>query len=412
MAGEVVEVELTGMAHGGSALGRQADRMVFIPYAIPGERVRARIVREKGRSAFAEGLVLLEASADRVFPRCPHFGPGRCGRCQWQHIAYPAQLLLKQDVLADQLARIGGLDDADVRPVIPSADQWGYNYQLSFEVLPGGGLGLPAADDGRSFAIETCHILHPDLLALLDALDLEGIPGLRGVKLQMGSDGGRMVVLLMETEDAPELLADLPASVNLLLPDNEPVNLIGDSHVRYTVAGHTLRATAGSAFRGCVGQLDALADAVLAGLELRGGEAVLDLYAGVGVFSAAVARLAGRLTVVESYPPAVTDADANLAAYDQVDLIEGAVEDVLGALDARYDAVIADPPAAGLSGAALDGLAALDAPRLVYVSGDPASLARDAARLARAGYRLVYAQPLDLAPQTFYLDTVAVFQRR
>lgn len=411
MADDVFDVELTGMAHGGSALGRHDGHTVFVPYTIPGERARVQVVRAKGRTLFARGLTLLEASADRVFPRCPHFGPGRCGRCQWQHIAYPAQLLLKQDVLADQLARIGGLEDAEVRPVIPCDAIWGYSYQLSFTALPNGALGLPGAAADRPFPIEVCHILHPELLALKDALDLEGIPGLKGVTLQMGSDGGRMIVLLMDTEEAPELLADLPASVNLLLPDNEPVNLIGDSHVRYTVAGHTLRATAGSAFRACVGQLDALVETVMAGLELAGVEAVLDLYAGVGVFSAAAARLAGRVTLVESYPPAVTDADVNLAAYDHVDIIEGAVEDVLGALDIRYDAVIVDPPPAGLSGAALDGLAALGAPRLVYVSSDPASLARDAARLARTGYALAYVQPLDLAPQTFYIDAAAVFHR-
>ena len=115
------ELELTGMAHGGSALGRHDKQTIFVPYTIPGETVLAHITQDKGRIAFAEGVTLLEASADRVFPRCPHFGPGKCGRCHWQHIDYMAQLLLKQDVLADQLERIGGFVDADVRPVIASA---------------------------------------------------------------------------------------------------------------------------------------------------------------------------------------------------------------------------------------------------------------------------------------------------
>ncbi|MBL8157322.1 MAG: TRAM domain-containing protein, partial [Anaerolineae bacterium] len=108
------DLDLEAMAHGGSALGRFGQQTVFVPYTIPGERVHARVVAQKGRVLFAEGLTLLESSADRVYPACPHFGPGRCGRCHWQHIAYPAQLLLKQDVLADQLERIGGLTEVEV----------------------------------------------------------------------------------------------------------------------------------------------------------------------------------------------------------------------------------------------------------------------------------------------------------
>ena len=108
---DLIEVELFGMAHGGSAIGRGGGKTVFIPYTLPGERVKARVTAEKGRVLFAEGVTLVEASSDRVYPECPHFGPGRCGRCQWQFIDYEAQLLLKQDVLTDQLGRVGGFDD-------------------------------------------------------------------------------------------------------------------------------------------------------------------------------------------------------------------------------------------------------------------------------------------------------------
>lgn len=409
-ASDTFEIELTAMAHGGSALGRHAGKTVFVPYAIPGERVLARAVEERGRVVFAEGVTLLEASADRVYPACRHFGPGRCARCQWQHIDYAAQLLLKQDVLADQLARVGGFDDADVRPVIPAPQQWGYNYHMTMVAGADGVPGFPLTTGAGILVPDECHVLHPDLLLLYQSLDLQ-FDGLRRLTLRRGSDGALMLVVTLADDNAPELHTDMPASVNMLLSDGEPVNLIGETHTRWTVGDRVFRATAGSAFRACVPQLAALVGQVMGALDLRGDEAVLDLYAGVGVFSAFSAPLAGLVTAVESFPPAATDAEVNLADADNVDIIEGAVEDVLPALDPVYGAAVVDPPGEGLSVAAVDALAALNVPRLVYVGGDPATLARDAQRLARHGYALRWVQPLDLAPQTYYIEAVALLER-
>ncbi|MDX1991096.1 MAG: TRAM domain-containing protein [bacterium] len=413
MSDDLFEIELTAMAHGGSVLGRHGKQTIFIPYTIPGERVKARITQDKGRIAFAEGVQLLEASADRVYPRCPHFGPGRCGRCHWQHIATSVQPLLKQDILADQLARVGGFDDAVIdaalREIIPSPVEWGYNFHMTLEATPEGELGFPSADGRGITLIEECHILHPDLLALYTTLDMD-FSGLQRVRLQIGSDGETMLIFFVKSEeDAPELLIDLPTSINLLLPDNEPVNLIGQSHSQYVVGGRTFRATAGSDFRANVAALDRLAAEVRAALQAKPGDAVLDLYAGIGLLSAFIAPDVRLLTVIESYPPAATDADENLADFDNVDLIEGAVEDVLPTLEDDYAAAVLDPPSQGLSTDMIDLLGAKPIPRLVYVSSDPATLARDGARLAKHGYRLEQVQPFDLAPQTYYIDALAVF---
>ncbi len=412
------ELELTAMAHGGSALGRWQGRTVFVPYTIPGEIVAVRPVAERGRVIFAEGMQLIDASADRVYPRCPHFGPGRCGRCQWQHIDYAAQLLLKQDVLADQLARVGDFDEADVRPVIASPQQWAYNHHMTLEAAPGGQFGflaaqaLPTSDDTPPLAvIEECHILHPALLDLYYTLDLD-FPGVRRLRLQIGSGGDPMMIFTVASEDdAPELLMDLPASVNLILPDNEPINLVGDSHTRYTIGERSFRVTAGSDFRANVSQLDHLAALVLELAAPASGDAVLDLYGGVGFFGAFLAPHCALLTVIESYPPAATDADSNLEDFDHVDIIEGSVEDILPELDDAYDIAVLDPPAAGLSRDALDALDAASIRRLVYVSSDPATLARDLKRLVAKGYRLGAIHPIDLNPQTYYIDAVAVLER-
>ncbi len=417
---ETFEIELLAMAHGGSALGRHEKRTIFIPYTIPGEIVEAKITQDKGRIAFAEGLRLVDASADRVFPQCQHFGPNRCGRCQWQHIDYAAQILLKQDVLADQLSRVGKLPDeitdAAMQPVMGSPSQWGYNHRMTLTATADGQLGFPksgaAADDGDLTIVDECEIMHPDLLDLLKTLELD-FSGLKRVTIQLGSDGETLLVMHVENEeDAPELNADFSTSANLLLPDNEPVNLIGDSHSRFTINERSFRATAGSEWRGNLGAVELLVKTVLDALDLTGKEGVLDLYAGVGLFSAFVAPNASLVTLVESFPPAATDADENLSDFDHVDVIEGNVEDVLESLDEDYDAAVIDPPGDGLSLEAMDAIAALGLPRLVYVASDAATLARDAARLIVHGYTMERVQPIDLHPQTYFIDAVATFSLR
>jgi 23S rRNA (uracil1939-C5)-methyltransferase len=141
---------------------------------------------------------------------------------------------------------------------------------------------------------------------------------------------------------------------------------------------------------------------------------VLDLYGGVGVFSAFMANNAGLVTLVESYPPTATDAEENLKEFENIDIIEGSVEDVLPSLieaGEQYNAAIIDPPSKGLSKEAMAALVTLNIPKLVYISSDPASLARDAQHLCKRGYKLKKVQPFDFAPQTYYIDAVALLEK-
>ncbi|RMG78679.1 MAG: class I SAM-dependent RNA methyltransferase, partial [Chloroflexi bacterium] len=346
------------------------------------------------------------------YPVCPHFGPGGCWGCQWQHIDYEAQLLLKQDVLADQLSRLGKFDDKTLLnallPPIPAPLQYGYSYQFTLERDADGIFGLPRMDGRTIKPIAECHIVHPDILALYEQVELD-YPNVKRVRFQMGTDGEGAVLLWLEDEEAPEITADISASVNVILPDNEPMNLIGDAHNNYDVLGRNFRVTAGSAFRANVFQLENLVGAVLAALDIQPDDAILDLYAGVGLFSAFAAQEAALVTLVESYPPAATDAETNTDDLDNVDVIEGGVETVLPLLEEQYTAAIVDPSTQGLSREALEGLTALGLQRIVYVSSDPAILARDARLLVRHGYHLAQLQLVDMAPQTYYVDTVALF---
>jgi 23S rRNA (uracil1939-C5)-methyltransferase len=411
MPDDTFELRLDEMAHGGSAIGRHAGRAIFVPYAIPGERIAARITDDRTRYAFAEGVTLLEPSPHRVEPLCAHFGPGRCGGCHFQHIDYAAQLDYKRAILIDQFKRIGGMANATVHPAIPSPDEWGYRNHATFHVDGEGNLCYVGTDNHTLIPVEECHIIRPELLDLLNELNFEDMPELDRVRLQIGSDGDLMVILSSPDDQPPELEVSIPVSINFVLSDNEPVNLIGSSNVAYSVHGRRFRVTAGGFFQVNLPQAEKLVDLVLERLNLQGSETVLDLYAGVGLFTAFIAERASLVTSIESYPPAVTDADENLADLDNIDLIEGSVEDVLAELEGPVDAVVVDPPRTGVEPAALDILDDLGARTIVYVSCEPATLARDAKRLIAKGFRLVDVQPVDMFPQTYHIECVAHFTR-
>ncbi len=415
LKGKTVTLEINDMAHGGSGLSLYRGKPVFVPYTLPGESITAVISGQRGNVLFARGQQLIAASQDRAEPRCPHFGPGRCWGCQWQHIDYSAQLALKQDVLADQLSRVGKLPDSVIesalKPITPAPQPWAYNHSLSLQRAESGLWGLKRQERGVEPVME-CHLAHPDLLALLLELDLDYEPAQR-MTLRRGSDGRQMLIFEIDAEEEPQLETDLPLSVNLILPDREPVNVIGDAHSLYTIGDRRFRATAGAYMRTNIGALAGLVAAVQQMARLQGGEAILDLYAGVGIFSAFMAGAVDRVTLVESYPPAAGDADHNLADFDNVDVIEGSVENVLADMiheEARYDIALVDPPRKGLSDEVIARLAELGIERIVYVSGNPAALARDSRRLINLRYRLRKIQPIDLAPQTYYIDAIACFE--
>lgn len=414
---DLIELTVDAAVHGGKVMGRHEGRPVFVTYAVPGERVRARLTEDKGRFAQAETVAVIEPSPERVEPPCPHYGQARCGGCHLQHVRYDAQLVFKRAVVLDQLTRIGKVENAEslVPPVLPSPDPWSYRAGATFLRAEDGRLGFTSTEPPRVEPVETCPILAPEALNLLDLLDLDD-ERITQVRVQVDSAGRGMLVLSTDDDLAPELHVDVPVSINLLLSDNEPVNLIGASHASYAVHGRRFRATAGSFFRANLRLVETLVDLVLARAQVGPDDAVLDLYSGVGVFAAFLAEQAALVTSIESYPPAVTDADENLADFDNVDLFEGGAGPVLRALldeeAGPYAAAVVDPPPAGLDVDVLDALGEFAPPVLVYVSSDPGTLARDVKRLReRHGYQLDEVQPVDLDPQTYYTTCVATLVR-
>ncbi len=430
-----ITIDLTGIAHGGAAIGRHEGRMIFVHHAIPGERVQARIVKDKGRVAIAVAENIIQPSPHRVTPPCDHFAPGGCAGCQWQHIDYAAQVRFKEEIIADQLQRIGKLKNPPVLPIIAAPIEYGYRTRSTFTPLPLNeelveemadeddpgaeeytgtlyGLGLPGEDPVTRILIEDCPALTPALDALRDSLQFTD-PNLHEVTLQAGSEPDDTMLIIQTADDkAPSIETDLAVSINLLFRDNEPVNLIGGAQVHYDVLGRRFRVTAGGFYRENPAVVPLLVEAVLDALDINEDDTVLDLYSGVGVFTAFLAERAGLVVSVESYPPAVTDADINLETFDNIDLVEGGVEAVLPDLKGPFDVVLVDPPGSGMSREVVDALARLKPPQIVYVSSDPATLARDLRSLVDKGYDLISVQPFDAAPQTFYIEAVAMLRRR
>lgn len=399
---ETITLDVTEFANGGYAVGRASrGRTVFVPLAIAGEKVRVTIHTEKNKYAYAHLEEVLRPSADRVAPQCPHFG--MCGGCHWQHMSYAAQLRAKEAVIADQLERIGGIKQAPIAPAVAYPEPWAYRQEIALSPVEGGGLGYWSPVERRVFAMETCAIARPELLTLLQDIDLD-LPGLRKLTLRVGEDGDLLAAMEVDDVEPPELEADFPIAVAIVLPDKTAVTLVGDNFTIHTINGRDFRVSAGC-------QLPAdglLVDEVLRCAALQGTETVLELYSGVGTLTAFLADAAAEVVAIEMNPDAVADTAVNVDA-ENVSLYEGLVDEILPDLSLQPDVVVVHPGKEGVSRAVLQQIVALRPLRLVYASSDIATFARDAKQLHRAGYKLAHIQPIDLRPQTFHIDLVGLW---
>lgn len=411
---DTLELSVTGLNHAGEGVARHAGRVVFIPGALPGESVLAEIVEDRKNFLRARLLAVRTAAPERVLPPCPyHLRAGAepaCGGCQLQHLAYPAQLAFKQAQVAEQLQRAGGFAAPPVRPILPAPAPFGYRNQIQLAPAPDGRLGFRAAGAETVVPVQSCHIAAPALADLLGRITLEAALPLERLTLRAGADDELIVV--EAAEDAPELELDLPVSAALLRPDGASLALAGRDYVVEVVRGRPFQISAGAFFQVNTAMAEQLVELVLAAVDLQGGETVLDVYCGVGLFTAFLAPRAGRVIGIEAYELAVEDAAVNLDEFENVEIYAAPAEAVLPSLEATVDAVVVDPPRAGLAPAAAEALLRLGAPRLVYVACDPATFARDARRLATGGYTLESVQPLDMFPQTHHVESVARFTRR
>ena len=413
----IIELTLDAIAHGGEALGRHEGKAVFVPYAIPGERVRVEIVQEKARWARARLVAVVTPSPDRIEPPCSYFGPDGCGGSCGQHIAYTRQAALKVEILADQLRRLGRIADLPVSDIVILADDqgvldYGYRNHTQFAVASGGALGYRRAASHDVIPVEHCLLLNTRLDELHNALDVTW-PELQGVSLRAGvNSDDALIVLEARGAEGPEMEIDLPASV-VLVTERKVETMIGDPWITEFVAGRSYRVSSSSFFQVNTVGANALVDLVVDYADLRPTDVVLDAFCGVGLFALALADDALEVIGIESSPSACEDFAWNARGLPHVTLHEGAVDAVLPVLNElgqRVNVAVLDPPRSGAGQIVIKALAALRPRRIIYVSCDPATLARDSVYLNEAGYRLIEATPVDMFPQTPHVETVALWQ--
>jgi 23S rRNA (uracil1939-C5)-methyltransferase len=418
-------LELDRFAYGGAAMGRSPDgRAVFVPFGLPGERVRVRLVEEKRGFAHAELLKVLEASPHRIDPKCRHFGD--CGGCHYQHLPYEAQLSAKTDIVRDQLQRIGKLENPPLDPMVACPEPWNYRNHVQFHLSEDGRIGYIRAgnteDQGAPpgkdvLPIEECHLAEARLDALWPQLRFDAeAPGALAerVSLRAGIDD-LMLVLESQHLQPPEM--ELEAGISVVhLAERDALVMAGEDHLHMHVLEHTFQVSAGSFFQVNTHMAEHMVAHLMDALPLP-SDTLLDIYCGVGLFSLFLAPHCERLIGIESSESACDDYGVNLDAFDHVELYQAAAEEVLPALGKQSEnspsegaIALVDPPRAGLDKTALDGLINLQPGTIAYVSCDPATLARDAARLTTGGYRLTRVTPFDLFPQTYHIESISLFE--
>jgi len=404
------EVTPTVFVYGGETLARLPDgRAVFIPYALPDERIRIRLIEEKERYARAELLEVLTSSPARIEPRCVHFS--HCGGCHYQHIPYQEQLIIKQSILKNQLERVGKLLDPPLSSMIPSPTAWNYRNHIQLHISESGNPGYFKHRSSQIVPIQECHLPEESLNQIWPALDLEYIPGLDRISLRSGEGGQDTMIVLESSDPQPiEFAVDLPLSAIHQGPGGEIV-LAGDDFTIIEVHGFPFVVSAGSFFQVNTPVAELIVDYLLDALPLAEHTVLLDVYCGVGLFSVFLAPRVKQIIGIESDPSAAADFLYNLAGFDSVELYDVPAEDILPYLEIFPDIILLDPPRAGLSKKVLDSVVSLQPDLIAYISCDPATLARDVSRLHNQGYQLQQSTPFDMFPQTYHIESVNIFQR-
>jgi 23S rRNA (uracil1939-C5)-methyltransferase len=375
------EVRIESLAAGGEGVGRLPDgRAVFVPFTAPGDRVLVRVREDRGRFARGQVEALLEPGPARADPVCPVFGS--CGGCAWQHVSYAAQLEAKRAILAEALRRLGGLEPLALPPCAPSPRPYAYRGRTRLQVAAGR-VGYRRRRSHALCAVERCPVLVPALDEALHELAAHPPPEDGEWELVAGADATRVAALGR-----------------------------GAAPVELEVCGRRLGVSAGVFAQSNALLLDELVRRVATAAG-RGALAV-ELFAGAGLFSAELAARFSRVIAVESDGAAAADLRRNLGAwgFPGVEVLEERVERALPRLAGlEPDALVLDPPRSGLPRGAAEALLALRPRRVVYLSCDPATLARDLARLVAGGLALRSAAAIDLFPQTPHVEALATLSR-
>lgn len=461
-------VEITGYTHEGAGVGRIAGRVVFVPGALQGEQVLVEVDGAKrSQKGFLRGKIIeiLKPSSERIAPACGVFA--QCGGCQLQHVNYAAQLQIKEDIVQDTLRRLGGFTEIKVQPVLGMANPWGYRNKGHFQVgLQQGKIKLGFFEEGsHSLVAEPCqHLFSPkvtDLVKFLEGLltaeqvkvaEAEaGVPGLRYVLLRESHATGEILVVFIYSGPYSDKKEDIAREISRKFPEVVGVCQNKNTRAAGTVLGDEYGGNSGnnvglgntakqieviwgrdwledkigpfsfvispaSFFQINSVQTAVLYEKALEFAALTGEEEVVDAYCGIGTISLFLAQRARKVTGIEIVPAAVADAQKNAArnGVGNVEFLQGKAEVVLPEMAAKWarpQVVVVDPPRKGCDRALLDSIIEVAPERVVYVSCNPATLARDLRRLVDGGYAICEVQPVDMFPQTGHVECVVLMSR-
>ncbi|MGH9170166.1 MAG: class I SAM-dependent RNA methyltransferase [Acidimicrobiales bacterium] len=404
----LVELVVGKPAAGGGCVARLDDgRVAFVRHCLPGERVLARITDESRHFVRADAVVIGEASSARVKPPCPQAGPGKCGGCDYQHASLAMQREMKAALVTEQLQRVAGIQcDVTVDPVPGDSDGLAWRTKVRYSVLPRGRLGLKRYRSHEIQPIERCPIAAPGVAGMgLEQLSWAGAAEVEAFALE----GGEAVVSI---RSKPRSNAEVPRFDGGLLVDGrarrEP------SQLETNVLGRRFYVSPGSFWQVHSGAPRAICEAVLTLVGDCEGSRVADLYSGVGLLSVLLADAVGaqgHVVAIERDTQAARDAVRNSVRHHHLDVVHAPVTaEVVGRELRAVEVVVLDPPRQGAGVQVMSALTAL-APRLrriIYVSCDPASFARDLRATVEAGWSLGAIRALDLFPMTEHVELVAL----
>lgn len=400
-----VTLNIEKLVYGGFGLAFAEGRAFFILNALPGEIVRAEILREKKNTSFGTTLEILNPSLLRVDAPCPHFM--RCGGCHLQHLGYPDQLHFKEEILRETFRRIGQLSLGEVEVV--SGEPWQYRTRAQFKVARRGShvdLGFFASQSHSLYPIDRCPLLSDPLNTALDQIQKErdklAEPQVHVEEFQVRTNGDLTQWALDFIGRPPEF--DFA---------NDDPTLSGDGRLLYQTSFGAYRVSSNSFFQVNRFLLEPL---VQKSLEEVSGNSALDLFAGVGLFSVPLAKRFQRVVAIEENPAAVNDLRFNLDYNNcaNVEMVSGPVSSLLPWREEQWagmEFVLLDPPRQGVASDVLKKLCERRIPLCVYVSCDPTSMARDIKSFCTAGYQIQKTLLLDFFPQTYHFETVMHLRR-
>lgn len=444
--GEKVELKVTDLALGGKGIAKVENFTFFIESALPGDSVRAQITRLKPNYAEARTQEIISSSPLRVQPRCSHFGI--CGGCTWQNLDYPSQIEFKTKQVQETSEHIGGFLHPPVRPALPSPEIFFYRNKMEFSFstdqddLPLVGLHKKDRFD-LVFDLDQCHLqsepsnqivqfirefVRENRISIYNLKTHQGL--LRFLTIREGKNTGEIMVNLVTdqgnfpqgkilaqklSEQFPQIKSVVrninPHKAQIAVGEKEEV-LAGKNFITEKIGDFIFEISANSFFQTNTRQAEKLYQVILELAVLKGKETVLDLYSGTGTISFYLAGKCQKVIGVESNPRTVLDAKKN-AGLNKISNCQFICEEAKAYLalalirQEKFDLIVTDPPRAGLHPQVVEHILKLAPPRIIYVSCNPATLARDLKLLCDDQYNLESVQPLDMFPHTFHIESVA-----